>query len=174
MSSLELMKVKGIPLPPIETEDGLTAQDIMNKIRGFYRKFEQNHDPIDMGETEAEFLGLLYHYPKSMCSRHMTESLKQLIALFYFESKPNPEEEKPIWNGYSYEDLAMLFDLSKATIYEAIRQKEEEVKKMLEGIKLRGDAKAIALAELVEEEKAKILLKNTEENKKTDQTTEQT
>jgi hypothetical protein len=46
-----------------------------------------------------------------------------------------------------------MFDLSKATIYEAVRQKEAEVKQLLEEAKLRKKAEEIALEELVKEEK---------------------
>lgn len=170
--SLTPLKSKSIPLPPVETEDGLSAKEIMDKIRSFYFRFEKasNSDMQDFGESY--FLGLLRDYPQSMCNRNMTESLKQLIALIYFESKPEPEEKKPIWNGFSYEDLSIMFDLSKATIHEAIRQKEAEIKQLLEEAKLRKKAKEIALEELVREEKEKLKLEQNDQMN--EQTTERT
>lgn len=155
MNLIGVLKNKGVALPPMEKEDGLTAKGIMDKIRNFYGKLEKcNSETRDF--AEGYFLELLYHYPQSMCSRHMTENQKLLIALIYFESKPRPEEENPIWKGFSYEDLSLMFDVSKATVHEAIKQKEEEAKKMLVNVKLREKAKEIALEQLVKEEKQKL------------------
>jgi len=184
---LTLLKNKGIPLPAAETEDGLSAKDIMDKVRSFYVKFEKCEGE-ESEYAEGEFLELLYQYPKSMVARHMTDTLKTLIALIYFESKPEKMEKKEPttmilsngrkitfdwddWEGYSYDDLALMFDLSKASIHEAIRQKEAEAKQLLEESKLRKKAKTIALEELVKEEKLKLLEKNLTESK---ETTEQT
>jgi len=153
--NLAILKNKGIALPSTETEDGLTAKEIMDKIRSFYIKFEKCNS-IMYESAEGYFLELLYNYPKSMCSRNMTETQKSLMALMYFESKPRPEEEDPIWNGFSYEDLSLIFDVSKATVHEAIKQKEEEAKKLIASVQLREKAKEIALEQLVEEEKQKL------------------
>jgi len=158
------MRNKGITLPPLETEDGITAKEIMDKIRSFYIKFEKCNSLMS-DHAEGYFLELLYHYPKSMCSRNMTETQKLLMALIYFESKPRPEEEDPIWNGFSYEDLSLIFDVSKATVHEAIKQREEEAKKLLVDVQLRERAKEIALEQLIVEEKQKLLER--EENRKT-------
>jgi len=160
--NLAILKNKGIVLPPSETEEGLTAKEIMDKIRSFYIKFEKCNSLMS-DYAEGYFLELLYHYPKSMCNRHMTENQKLLMALIYFESKPKPEEENPVWNGFSYEDLSIIFDCSKATVHEAIRQKEAEAKKLLAGVQLRERAKEIALKQLVEEEKQKLWKKKQSE-----------
>jgi len=153
--SIIVLKKKGIPLPPIESEDGLESKDFMKKMRSFYVKLEKSHsETADF--AEGYFLELLFNYPKSMCNRHMTDMLKLLIALIYFESKPPPEEEKPLWQGFSYEDLALMFDRSKASIHEAIRQKEAETKRLLAKVQMHGKAKEIALEQLIEEEKQKL------------------
>jgi len=169
--SLAILRKKGMLSPPVETEDGLTAEDIMDKVRSFYLRLEKNTHSEIADYAESYFLELMLNYPKSMCNRHMTETLKQLIALFYIDSKPEAEEEEPAWNGFSYEDLAIVFDRSKASIHEAIRQKEGEVKQFREESKLRAKVKAIALEELIKEEKMKLLEKK---YKGVEKTTEQT
>lgn len=164
MNLIGVLKNKGVALPPMEKEDDLTAKDIMDKIRNFYNKLEKCTS-VTRDFAEGYFLELLYCYPQSMCSRHMTENQKLLMALIYFESKPRQEEENPIWNGFSYEDLSLIFDVSKATVHEAIKQREEEAKKLLVDVQLREKAKEIALKELIVEEKQKLLER--EENRKT-------
>lgn len=66
------------------------------------------------------------------------------------------EEEDTLWNGFSYEDLSLMFDVSKATVHEAIKQKEAEAKGLLVDVQLREKAKEIALEQLIEEEKQKL------------------
>jgi len=155
MNLIGVLKNKGVALPPMEKEGDLTAKEIMDKIRNFYGKLEKcNSETRDF--AEGYFLELLYHYPQSMCNRHMTETQKLLMALIYFESKPRAEEEDPIWNGFSYQDLSLIFDVSKATVHEAIKQREEEAKKLIASVQLREKAKEIALEQLVEEEKQKL------------------
>jgi hypothetical protein len=122
---------------------------------------------------EGYHLELLHSYPKSMCSRHLTEKAKQLIAIYYFSSKSQYQEVElsDPWPGHSYEDSGAMFDLSKATIHEAIRQKEAEVTKLLSEVKLRGKARSIALEEMVQEEKQKILEEKLKEDKQTNERT---
>lgn len=163
--NLAILKNKGIVLPPSETEEGLTAKEIMDKIRSFYIKFEKCNSLMS-DYAEGYFLELLYHYPKSMCSRNMTETQKSLMALMYFESKPRPDEKDPIWKGFSYEDLSLMFDVSKATVHEAIKQKEAEAKGLLVGVKLREKAKEITLEQLIEEEKEKLKLRQNDKEKR--------
>jgi hypothetical protein len=103
------MKRKNIPLPPSETEEGLTANDIMHVIRSFYLRMEKINNDDVTDYAEGSFLELLKDYPKSMCSQHLTETMKELIALIYFESKPEPEKKDPLWEGFSYEQLALYF-----------------------------------------------------------------
>lgn len=171
--SLRLLREKGIPLPPVETEEGLTAKDILDAMRGFYLRLEKELDSEIADYAESYFLELMANYPKSMCSQHMTDSLKLLIASIYFESKSEPNDKELTWEGYSYEDLSVIFDKSKASIHEAIRQKETQVKQLLEESQKRTEAKAIALRELIEEEKAK-LRREKENNQKNEQMSERT
>ena len=67
-------------------------------------------------------------YPVSMCSKNMLDTLKLLVALFYFGSKPSNEENGKIsedlkakelfprkkpntaYKGYSCEDLSLIVD----------------------------------------------------------------
>ena len=170
--SLNIMRSKGIPLPPIETADGLAGKEIINKIWSFYAKLEGSHTEIDEF-VEGYFLELLRDYPESMCSQHMTDSLRQLIAIMYFEDRMK-DKSKTIgdWEGYSYEHLALMFDRSKATIHEAVHRKETAVKQLLAEASLRQNARSIALEELVKEEKEKLKLE--QNNRKSEQTTEQT
>lgn len=66
---------------------------------------------------------------------------------------------------------ARAFDRSKATVHEAIRQEEAEVKQLLEEPNLRAEAREIARQQLIEEEKLKLLQK---QPKGIEKTTEQT
>jgi hypothetical protein len=103
-----------------------------------------------------------------MCSYNMTESLKLTIALVYFDNKPTEDEkrkENDQWEGYSYEDLALIFDRSKASIHAAIEQKETEARAIVQEARLRRIVNAEARRELIEEEKNK--LRNEKENEET-------
>jgi len=155
------MKRKNIPLPPSETEEGLTANDIMHVIRSFYLRMEKINNDDVTDYAEGSFLELLKDYPKSMCSQHLTETMKELIALIYFESKPEPEKKDPLWEGFSYEQLALYFCRSKSTIHQAITQNEIQVKQLLAEVTLRTKAKNLALQDLIAEEREKL-----RENKK--------
>ena len=201
MSTLFMLRKKNIPLPETEQEDGLTAKDIMNKIRSFYRKFESKNVEF----VDSDFLELLLNYPNSMCSRNMTETTKMLVTLIYFESKPTEKKKKhrieikklqkqlesnqlgsfgrtqieaeikaiksyDYWPGFSYEHLAIMFDRSKATIHDAIRQKESQVKQLLRDSNLRGKARSIALEEMIKEEKLKLLEQKQLKNRPNKQT----
>lgn len=160
---LDVLRNRGYELPPIETVEGLEAKDIHDKILSFYRRLEKARDDTFQDCAAADFLELLRDYPQSLCSKHMSESQKLLMAILYFESKPDSKDKDACWRGFSYEELSILFDVSKATVHEAIRQKEAEVKQLLEKPKLRTKARAIALEELVKEEKLKLLRKKPKE-----------
>lgn len=167
--SVSDLRRRSVPIPAPETEDGLTAQDIMDRIRSFYLKMEKaNSEVTDF--AEGYFLELLRYYPQSLCSRDMTDALKLLIALLYYGSKPDPEDKEPIWNGYSYEDLGLVFDRSKATIHEAIMQRGDDAKRILSEGELRAEAKKIALEQLIEEEKQRLR----EESQRDKETSERT
>jgi hypothetical protein len=167
--SLDVFERRGIKLPPRETDvSGLTAQQIIDKIRSFWDRCRKDNSQ-DSDVAPIDFLELLEAYPASMCSFHMTDTLKLLVALLYFDSKPSEEEiqrqieenkkwgvKGDVWEGFSYDYLALIFDRSKKSIYDAIKEKEQEVKKILEEAKLRKEARDIALRELIEEEKLKL------------------
>ncbi len=123
--SIKFLESRGIILPKKETDlANLTAKQIIDKIEGFYRRVLSNWDDF----SEGNFLELLASYPVSMCSYTMTEPLKLIVALLYFESKPENHKINNSWKGYSFDELAVIFDRSKATIHEAINQKELEAK----------------------------------------------
>jgi len=155
------MEARGIRIPPRETDvSGLTAEQIIDKIRSFWERCKKSNSQ-DSDVAPIDFLELLEAYPVSMCSFHMTDSLKLLVALMYFDSRD--KEESAIlsdWEGYSMDYLALIFDRSKKTIHDCIKEKEAEAKKIIEEAKLRKKAREIALKELIEEEKMKLLKQN--------------
>ena len=164
--SLWLLRKKGIQLPPIETDySNITVEQLIKKIREFYRRKDKTNEE-EM--NECFFLELLRDYPVSICNRHMSEEQKVLIALVYFESKSyvDPEDKDAGWKGFSYDQLNTVFCRSKATIHEAIRQKEAEAKKLLADVQLREKAKEIALEQLIKEEKQKLEGKSQKEKAK--------
>jgi hypothetical protein len=168
MSDLSYLEEKGLPIPKKETDfPNLTAQQLIEKIRAFYVRLEkEKHDPIlNDGLAESIFLELMAYYPVSMCDYNMTESLKLTVALFYFDSKPTEKElavENDPWKGYSFEDLALIFDRSKATIHQTIKQKEAEAKAIIQAASQRKEVQKIAMQQLIDEEKEKIKLANKE------------
>lgn len=158
--SLDLMEERGIKIPPREMDvSGLTAQQIIERIRSFWERCKKDSSQ-DSDVAPIDFLELLEAYPVSMCSFHMTEQLKLVVALIYFDSKPeNPQSEN---EGLSMDYLALIFDRSKKTIHDAIKEKEQEAKRILEEAKLRKEARELALRELIEEEKEKLKQKEME------------
>jgi len=66
-------------------------------------------------------------------------------------------ETKDYWPGMSYENLAVIFNLSKASVHAAVKEKKIEATHILEEVELRAKAKALALEELKKEEKLKLL-----------------
>jgi hypothetical protein len=157
--------------PEFETDLGnLTAKNILDKINSFRERNEKGLEEL----ADGDFLELLKTYPVSMCQRSMTDKLELLIALHYFFCKPTPEEvkrareqDKYIWEGHSFDYLSLIFDRSKSSIHEAISHKEHEAKAILEENILREKAKAIALEQLVAEEKERIKQNNEETNERT-------
>jgi|YelNatPaOPRAMG01_1025707.scaffolds.fasta_scaffold242356_1 hypothetical protein len=158
--SLDVFERRGIKLPPREVDvSGLTTQQIIDKIRSFWERCKKDNSQ-DSDVAPIDFLELLEAYPVSMCSYHMTDSLKLLVALMYFDSKPeNPKEGD--WEGLTMDYLALIFDRSKKTIHDCIKEKEAEAKKILEEAKLRKKAREIALRELIKEEKLKLIQETT-------------
>jgi hypothetical protein len=155
--SLDGFERRGTKLPPRETDvSGLTAQQIIDKIRSFWDRCRKDNSQ-DSDVAPIDFLELLEAYPVSMCSFHMNDTLKLLVALMYFDSRDKEENAIPSnWEGYSMDYLALIFDRSKKTIHDAIKEREAEAKAILEEAKLRKKAREIALRELVEEEKRKL------------------
>lgn len=147
----------------------ITVNDIINKINSFYERLEKRKDYFaDL--AEGYFLELLHKYPKSMCCYVMTDTLKLVIALWYFKSKPSEQEiKKEIqenkkigikmnpYLGESFEDLSLIFDRSKASIHSAVLQKETEVKELLREFELRQLAKKAVFEEMKEQEKQRLL-----------------
>jgi hypothetical protein len=156
----------GVKLPNFENEfSNVKVEDLIGKMRSFYERFEKVAN-ADNEFAPMDFLELIAYYPASMCSFHQTETLKLLIALFYYwDKQKESEEEENDYEGYSMDYLSLIFDRSKSSIHQAIKDKEEEAKAIIEESKLRNKAKKIALEQLVQEEKEK--LKQTIQNKET-------
>ncbi|MCS7114156.1 MAG: hypothetical protein RMJ15_03425 [Nitrososphaerota archaeon] len=163
--SLDLMDSRGIKLPPREKDvSGLTDVKVIDKIRGFWERYRKEAN-ADNEFAPVDFLELLEAYPVSMCSYHMTDSLKLLVALMYFESREKTENSALLndYEGLSMDYLALIFDRSKKTIHDAIKEKEAEAKRIIGEAKLRKEAREIALRKLIEEEKAKLKQKQEED-----------
>ena len=118
---------KKYELPLFEHLDSLTANEIMDKIRDFHSRWEKSCDDL----APTSFLELLHYYPISICKREMTDTLKTLITLAYFDSKPQNRKDHGEWKGYSYDDLSLIFCRSKASIHDAVKEKEIVVGNLL-------------------------------------------
>jgi hypothetical protein len=170
------MELRGVKLPEKETFLGdLVAQQIVDKITSFHERLNREAFLGIAPFAESYFLNLIALYPVSMCNRNMTETLKLVVSLFYFGSQPTETEKKKrlkdeveckelfpsitpsrVYGGYSYDDLAMMFDRTKSAIVEAIKQKQGIAKIMLEEATIRCDSKEKTLEHLAEEEKTKL------------------
>jgi len=161
---IRLLKSLGVKLPDFENDfSNVKVEDVINKMRSFYERFEKVQS-ADNEFAALDFAELLTYYPVSMCSFHQSETLKSLIALFYYWHKEKESEEKENdYEGYSMDYLALIFDKSKSSIHQAIKDKEAEAKAIIEEAKLRTKAKKIALEQLIREEKEK--LKQTIQNR---------
>jgi len=147
----------GVKLPNFENSfSNVKVEDLIAKMRSFYERLEKVEN-ADNELAPMDFLELLTYYPVSMCSFHQTETLKLLIALFYYwDKQKESEEEENDYEGYSMDYLSLIFDRSKSSIHQAIKDKEAEAKAIIEESKLRNKAKEIALEQLIEEEKQKL------------------
>jgi hypothetical protein len=176
------LELRGVKLPEKETYMGeLTAYQIVEKINTFQIRLKRESYLEVAPFAESYFIDLVALYPVSMCSKTMTDNLKLVAALFFFGSKPVNEPPKPveedlkakelfprnkpssIHRGYSYDDLALVFDRTRHDMVEAVRQKGEEAKVMLEEAKLRRDSQKAAFEEFTEEEKRVLTAKKIEE-----------
>ena len=163
---IRLLKNLGVKLPNFENEfSNVKVEDLIAKMRSFYTRFEKVQS-VDNECAPFDFCELIAYYPVSMCSFHQTETLKLLIALFYYwDKQKESEQEENDYEGYSMDYLSLIFDRSKSSIHQAIKDKEAEAKAIIEEAKLRTKAKEIAFQQLVEQEKEK--LKQTIQNKET-------
>ena len=129
-------------------------------------------------ELIVDFWQLINKYPVSMCERKMSPTLTFLITLFYHykipKVKQKDEKHQELWDSvrekfnkqafYSYEQLAILFMRSKASIHDAIKAREGEIMQLVEEVNMRRHARSIALQEYVAEEKIKLLQKTSKGN----------
>jgi hypothetical protein len=171
-----------VKLPEKETYMGdLTAYQIVEKINTFQLRLKRESYLEVAPFAESYFIDLVALYPVSMCSKTMTDNLKLVAALFFLGSKPTNEPPKPaeedlkakelfprnkpspIHRGYSYDDLALIFGRTRHDMVEAVRQKGEEAKVMLEEAKLRCESQKAAFEELTDEEKRVLAAKKIEE-----------
>jgi len=191
------LELRGVRLPEKEAYlDDLTAEQIVCKINQFHERLRHESHLQVAPFAESYFLNLIALYPVSMCCKSMTDSLKLVAALFYVGSQPKKEKvatgvveddqrlkeffprNKPslAQRGYSFEDLALIFERNKGAIAEAVREKQEEAKIILEEAALRcqrqselPQSELPALETLTEEEKHKLVVEKTkfEERKRT-------
>jgi len=136
---------------PFVEEDlsSLTVQEILDKIKDFLKC-----DPID--EHHIIFLHYLVNYPVSMCKRSVSQTLKFLIGFHYRlgeEFKKEPFKEA---KTVSMEELAEIFERSKATIHECVSETETSWKEFLTLREKQKDIEAKAERELIEERKARL------------------
>ena len=179
--SVSRMKREGYELPEPETAEGLDAQKIVECMRSYLEACEHASGEGNMdGIFDSYFMELLATYPKSMCSHQLGPALGFLMALLYEDGLPTQEDverhrqevEKYRELGYkgsyvdsrsepqpdfTFENLALIFNCSKSTVHDSIRKHGVAAKKAVQDVRLHRTAKEIALAELVKEEKQKLL-----------------
>jgi len=166
---LGLLKSSGYELPPRETDySGLTTKEVFDKIKEFMDNANPKYEDLVF-----DFWQLIAEYPVSMCERKMSQTLKFLITLFYHYKVPNSRQKdklhQELWDSvreklnkeglFSYEELAILFMRSKASIHDAIKAREGEIMQLVEEVNMRRHARSVAFHELVAEEKLKLLAK---------------
>ncbi len=178
------LELRGVKLPERETYLGeLTADELVEKIDAFQSRLKKESHLQVAPFAEAYFLNLIALYPVSMCSKGMTETLKLVAALFYYGSQPiqicetqTAEENqnlkelfprnKPsrVYNGYTLEDLALIFDKSRTAIAEAVKQMQEEARVTLEEAEIRLKSEKDVLDTLTDEEKRSLIQQVPEES----------
>ena len=164
-----VLKASGYELPPRETDySNLTTKQVFDKIKEFMDNANPKHE-----ELILDFWQVINEYPISMCERKMSPTLTFLITLFYHykipKVKQKDEKHQELWDSvrekfneqgfFSYEQLAILFMRSKASIHDAIKAREGEIMRLMEEVNIRRHARSIAFQELVTEEKLKLLNK---------------
>jgi hypothetical protein len=166
------LELQGVKFPEKETCLGdLTAQQIVEKIDSFHNRLTRESHLGVAPFAESYFLNLMGLYPVSMCSCVMSDKLKLVAALFYFGSQSVAFKKRkhaesdckdlfPIVSdkgsiGYTYDDLALIFDRSRAVILAAVKQKRRIAKVILEEAAIRYKTKETVLDRIVEENKEK-------------------
>ncbi len=174
-----------IKLPAYETCDGLNSEDLIKEVRSFYLRLDKSHGLV-CEFAEGFHLDLLARYPVSMCRRDISDTLAYVMALIYYTNIPSDIdmqeyrieyakwERQEKWERslrppdepvqqFSMEDLAVIFNRSRATVFQALKRKENEVHDLVQNTKLREEAREEARKLLIEEEKAKLKEKKNEE-----------
>jgi hypothetical protein len=155
---LDILGQRFYDLPAIERDlSKLTIEEIIEKTREFWHRYEKASLINENAQfAPMYFTQLLAYYPVSLCKRDISDTLKLLIAMSYFGTKPKKDDKDPIWNGFSYEDLSIIFVRSKASIHAAIRDNKLEAIDLLQSVDLREEARKIAFSQLIIEEKEKM------------------
>jgi len=165
---LDIIRNSGYILPPRESPEGLTATDIIGRITEFMSRCSKQKAYAELDLAE-EFLELLTTYPVSMCKKHTTPTSKRLMTMFYFYRIPllkgKDDKETELFRlmhekdhaFFSYDDLAIIFLRSKATVHTIIMAEQAEVKQLMAEDSRRAEAREIARLELIQEERLKLL-----------------
>jgi hypothetical protein len=166
--NLDYLKALGIELPPPEDGSTLYAHDLLNEINNFWKRYKMASPGLEY--VPIDHMELLLTYPVSMCKRDLTDTLKTIIALCKFtrpiglsKHTKNPEEQRLMtyleehYPEPSYEELSLLFNRSKATIFDAINEKEVVAKNQVAQDQARREARNIASQQLIDEERQKLL-----------------
>lgn len=91
---------------------------------------------------EYEVNSIYQKNPKEL-ERYLCDKIQQRMT-----------QEGETW--YSYEQLSLIFRRGKSSIFDAIRNKETEVKAIIDNVLMHRTAHRIALEEMVKEEKEKL------------------
>ena len=136
---------------PFVKEDlsNLTVQEILDKIKDFLKS-----EPRD--EHYIIFLHYLANYPVSMCKRSVSQTLKFLIGFHYRLGEELKKESFKEAKTVSMEELAEIFERSKATIHDCVSETETSWKEFLTSREKQKDIEAKAERELIEEAKARL------------------
>ena len=165
---LDIIKNSGYMLPPQESPEDLTVTDIIDRIKLFMSRCSKNKTYAEL-DLAKEFLELLTTYPVSMCRRQSTPTIRRVMAMFYFYRIPllksDDDKETELFRMmhekdhafFSYDDLAIIFLCSKATVHTIIMAEQAEVKQLMAEDNRRAEAREIARLELIQEEKMKLL-----------------
>ena len=115
---------------PLEDFKDVSKDELVRKLKGFNSRRGDAKDEW----TEIEFLDFLMKIPVSICRNEMTETLKREIAEKYLYGVEQPltdkrhathryeGDEKYFEPFYTFDDLSILFDRSKASISQAVKE----------------------------------------------------